>query len=158
DARLKEQIAARVTKFGGDGRTFQEQGTRLHEFAEGVSAKLPPGYRELPGNPSVESMLERIGKMYSVYTFLAAYIHGGHASTWLYRQNLGTLKEFGEFLTPAPNGICPSGASWSSLHFLGQYMLERVSAKTPQFVSSEQCAAIDQALASLNSNATGITR
>lgn len=103
DARLNEQIATRVGKFGGDARIFQERGITLRDFVDGVSAKLPVGYRKPPRNPNVEDMLESIGqkKMYSVYRLLAAYVHGGHASTWLYRQHLGTNKEIGEFIAPA---------------------------------------------------------
>ena len=152
DARLNEKVATKVSSFGGNGRAFQERGTTFRNFAQAVAAKLPPGYQKLPGNPSVESMLESIGQkqMYSVYSLLAAHVHGGHASTWLYRKHLGTASEYGEFITPA-EWYLPLWASWSSLLFLGQYVLERLGAKAPQFISPAQGAAIDHALSSLSS-------
>jgi hypothetical protein len=88
--------------------------------------------------------------MYSLYALLAAYVHGGHASTWLYRRDLGMDKEFGEFITPA-EWYLPLWASWSSIHFLGGYVLQHLGAQESDFISHAQNAAIDHALHSLRS-------
>lgn len=156
DARLNEQVTTRVTKSGGDPRMFQERGATLRDFANKVAAKLPAGYSELPGNPSVESMLEDIGTkhMYPIYSILSAYIHGGHASTGHYRKHLGRFKEFGEFTSPA-EWYLPLWSSWSTVHFLGQYVLEHLGASKAQFVSSEEAAAINLALSTLSSKVSG---
>lgn len=159
EARLNKQISDNVIKSGGDARIFQERASTLRDFADEVAAALPAGYAELPRNPRVEDMLETIeqGKIYPFYRLLAAYVHGGHTSTWLYRRHLGTYKEHGEFITPA-DWYIPLNASWSSVHLLGPYILEHLGASEPQFVSPEDAAAIDSAFTLLNSTSSRTRR
>jgi len=128
EERMQENIANKVTRFGGDPTHFQNHRASLQSFRTGVVRSLPSGYA-VPGNPNVEQMLESIGqnKVYSVYSMLAAYVHGSHSATWLYRRNLGTLKEYGEFID-ASSWYISLWTSWKSLQVLGAYILERLKA------------------------------
>jgi hypothetical protein len=150
DAIMNEQIVARVEKFGGDPCSFREHGGALRGFYRGVVAKLPEGYPVPQKCPKVDVMLESLGhkRVYSVYKLLAAYVHGSHGSTWLYRKHLGIHKEVGEFIT-ASSWHLPLWASWTSFAILGSDVLERLGAEDRGFVSSEEATAIDQALKSL---------
>src|SRR5262249_4643625 len=62
EERMQTKIAERVIRFGGNAAAFQERHDSLHVFRTGVTARLPSGYRPLPGNPSVEKMLDDIGQ------------------------------------------------------------------------------------------------
>lgn len=110
EARLHEQIVTRVTESGGDPSGFQERAAICRGFANGVSGKLPPGYQKIRRNPDLDSMLKDIGqkKMYTVYRMLAAYVHGGHASTWLYRKHLAQRRKLASS-SGQPTGTCRCG-------------------------------------------------
>jgi hypothetical protein len=137
EERMHEKIAERVTRFGGDPTRFKDHSASLRSFRTGVIGSLPSGYAVLSGNPSVEQMVESIGQsqVYNVYTMLAAYVHGSHAATYLYRRDLGTAKKRGEFIA-ACNWYIPLWTSWKSLQVLGAYTLKRLKATQLGFLEN----------------------
>jgi len=151
EARTHDRIAIKVDKFGGDAEFFRSQAKLLESFRKGVAMRLPAGVAELAGNPSVEAMLESVGqtKVYSVYTLLAAYVHGTHASTWIYRRNLGTQKELGEFIRPK-DWYLPLWTSWKTIQVLGSYLLDRLRSDHNEFVDVELSMRIDEACSSIS--------
>ena len=62
EERIQERLARKVVPFGGDPTHFNKHRDQLRNFRTGVVSALPPGYAELPGDPSVEQMLESIGQ------------------------------------------------------------------------------------------------
>jgi uncharacterized protein DUF5677 len=157
EVRMHERLVTKIAKFGGDPQIYKEQGARLRKFQEDVASALPAGYPRLPGNPSVEDMLESVGQrqVYPVYVLLAGYVHGTHASTWLFRKHLGTFKEDGEFIS-TENWRLPLWTSWKCLQVLGQYVLGRLKAGTPDFLSQEDCVEVDQAFDHLHQSSSPI--
>ena len=139
EERMHERIAGRVAQFGGNPASFQQQRDNIRAFRTGVIDVLPPGYTPLPGNPSVEQMLGDIGqkRVYSIYTLLAAYVHGSHSATSLYRRNLGTFKEHGEFVD-AESWYLALWTSSKTLHVLGSYVLDHLKATNPESISDDQ--------------------
>jgi hypothetical protein len=97
EERLFEQAPVRP------GETGNAELEALRDFRRSVAAKLPTGMSELPGNPSFEQMLQslEVGHLYSAYRQASQFAHGGHRATGLYRRNLGTLKQLGEFIEPS---------------------------------------------------------
>jgi len=100
EERLLKALSESAAKYGGNPIVFRQQHDQIRDFRTGVARLLPAGYSELPGSPSIEGMLENLGQKqtYSIYRLLAQYVHGGNASTWLYRRNFGTLKQIGDFI------------------------------------------------------------
>jgi hypothetical protein len=84
-------------------------------------------------------MLEGIGqkRIYGIYKLLATYVHGSHASTWLYRRNLGAVREDGEFIDPEI-WYLSLWTSWKSLQVLGPYVLEHLQATRHDFINDEE--------------------
>jgi hypothetical protein len=74
EERMHERVAGRAARFAGDPTFFENQRDVLRTFRAGVERSLPSSYSRLPGNPSVEQMLEGIGqkRIYGVYTLLCA--------------------------------------------------------------------------------------
>jgi hypothetical protein len=79
---------------------------------------------------------------------LAQYVHGGHASTWHYRRGLGTLKEHGEFISPG-DWYLPLWTAWKNLQIFGEYQLEHLKAKRPDFLTHEETDSLDLAFSQL---------
>src|ERR1039458_5624139 len=73
----------------------------------------------------------------SLYRVLAQYVHGGHASTWLYRSGLGTLKQGGEFISP-PAWHAPLYITWKNLQVFGESILRSLRSEAPDFRSEER--------------------
>jgi hypothetical protein len=60
-------------------------------LSKGYKISLVPNFRDM-----LKSVNEE--RKYLYYSKLSDYTHGGYNSTWIYRKNLGTLKEFGEYI------------------------------------------------------------
>jgi Family of unknown function (DUF5677) len=152
EERLHKAISESVTKSGGDPVVFKERHAQIKEFRAGVAKILPSGYSELKGNPGVERMLENLDQkhMYSLYRLLAQYVHGGHASTGLYRKGLGTLKQGGEFISPG-EWYLPLWSAWKNLQIFGEYLLEHLKAERPTFLTPEDIRSVDLTLSQLGS-------
>jgi hypothetical protein len=147
EERMLERLAVKAAKFGGDPTHFKKQCAILQDFREGVARALPPGYCELPGNPSVEGMLESLDQkqIYSFYVLLSSYVHGAHAATWLYQKGLGTFKQGGEFISPG-NWHMPLLAAWRNLQIFGKYLLLHLNAERSEFLTVGETLNVDQAL------------
>lgn len=147
EERMHKAISGSVAKHGGDPSYFKQRYEQIRDFRTGVARLLPAGYSELPGNPSVEQMLENLAQKqtYSIYRLLAQYVHGGHASTWLYRRNFGTLKRMGEFISPA-DWQWPLHTAWKTLQVFGRNILVSLKSKTPEFLRDEEILGLDRAL------------
>jgi len=156
EARMFKQLVPKIVKAGGDPKFFQERGDLLHKFHADVAGTLPAGCLELPGNPSIEQMLENVGQrqIYLLYTQLSTFVHGGHASTWLYRRHLGTSKEHGEFVS-SEDWHLPLWTSWMCLQVWGQFVLDRLKTPTAEFISPEQRIQIKQAFGDLLDHSPG---
>jgi hypothetical protein len=144
EERLLRAISERVIQFGGDPVVFTEQLTPIREFRVRVAAALPPGFTELPGNPSVEEMLKALnqGQTYAIYRLLAQFVHGGHSATWTYRKGLGTLRQTGEFVTSG-SWYIPLWTAWKSLQVFGGLLLRCLKAAQPVFLTPEEVGLLD---------------
>ena len=147
EERMLKAIGESAARHGGNPASFEQQHRQLRDFRMGVARVLPPGYSELRGNPGVEQMLENLGQKqtYPLYRILAQYVHGGHASTWLYRRNFGTLKQTGEFISPT-DWQAPLHMAWQNLQVFGQCILRSLKSKTPEFLSDEEILSLDRQL------------
>jgi len=147
EERLHKVVSESVTKFGGDPAMFKQRHAEIKEFRTGVARVLPAGYSELPGNPGVEQMLESLGQKqtYSLYRLLAQYVHGGHASTRLYRRGYGSLKQGGEFISPA-DWQAPLHMAWKNLQVFGGSILLSLKSRTPEFLTEEEILRLDREL------------
>lgn len=152
EERLQEGLSVTVAKAGGDSAIFKSRHSQIRDFGTQVASKLPDGYAELQGNPSVEAMLDDLDQkqMYFLYRVLAQFVHGAHASTWLYRKGLGTLKEGGEFVS-AGQWHWPLWTAWKNLQVFLESLLWSLKARTPDFLAPEEVLSIDQDLANLSS-------
>jgi len=150
EERMHDRIAGKVTRLGGNPANLEKDRDTIKRFRKDVERVLPAGYSPLPGNPSVEQMLEDIGQkqVYSFYTLLCAYVHGGHASTSLYRRNLGTFREDGEFIEPGSWHLA-LWMSWKNFQVICPYVLERLGATGHDYISDAQ--EIESALGRLSS-------
>jgi hypothetical protein len=139
EERLHKAVSESVAKSGRNSALFIERHAQIREFRAGVAKVLPPGYSELPGNPSVETMLQALGQkqMYFLYRVLAQYVHGGHASTWLYRRGLGILRQDGEFISESDWHL-PLWNAWKNLQIFGDFLLEHLKAERPEFLTPEE--------------------
>lgn len=127
-AHIKEEERAieRLAKISKrDGRaSFQRRLRAIREFRTGVTGKLPAGYKELAGNPSMEQMLQDLGQqhLYGMYIMLAQFVHGGHSATWLYRKGLGVCKKGGEYISTS-DWYLPLHAATTALRFPAVFIL-----------------------------------
>lgn len=144
EERMLKAFAESAKKHGGNPATLEQKHAELRGFRLGVARALPEGYSELPGNPGVEQMLESLGQKqtYALYRLLAQYVHGGHASTWLYWRGLGNLKQTGEFISPT-DWHAPLHMAWKNLQVFGQSILRSLKSKTPEFLSDEEILRLD---------------
>jgi len=147
EERMLKAISESAAKRGGDPASFEQKHRQIRDFRMGVARALPTGYSELPGNPSVEQMLENLGQKqtYALYRVLAQHVHGGHASTWLYRRNLGTLKQLGEFISPV-DWQAPLHMAWYNLQVFGESILRSLKSEVPEFVTVEENLNFDREL------------
>jgi hypothetical protein len=147
EERMLKAIGEVAAKRGGDPASFEEQHRQIRDFRMGVARALPTGYSELPGNPGVAQMLENLGQKqtYTLYRVLAQYVHGGHASTWLYRRNFGTLKQIGEFISPV-DWQAPLHMAWYNLQVFGESILRSLKSEVPEFVTVEENLNFDREL------------
>jgi hypothetical protein len=145
EERLLKAVSESVAKCGGNPTVFKERHAQIRDFRTGVARALPAGYTELRGNPGVEGMLENLGQqqLYSLYRLLAQYVHGGHASTWLYRKGLGTLKQGGEFISPR-DWYMPLHTAWKSLQVFGEGILRSLKSAAPEFLTVEEILDLDR--------------
>ena len=139
EERMLKAIGEGAAKRGGNPASFEERHRQIRDFRMGVARALPADYSELPGNPGVEQMLENLGQKqtYTLYRVLAQYVHGGHASTWLYRRNFGTLKQIGEFISPL-DWRSPLYMAWYNLQVFGESILRSLKSEVPEFVTAEE--------------------
>lgn len=147
EERLREAIVKAAEKNGGNTAVLETHYRELRDFRMAVSQALPQAYSELSGNPGVEAMLETVNqkRMYSLYRLLAQYVHGGHASTGLYRKGLGTGKMGGEFIH-AREWHLPLNTVWKNLRIFGEYLLEHLRAGTAEFLTQIEIDLIDRGL------------
>ena len=147
EERLHKAASESVAKSGGNPAMFKQRHAEIRDFRTGVARALPAGYSELPGNPGVEGMLENLGQkqMYFLYRVLAQYVHGGHASTWLYRKGLGTLKQGGEFISPK-EWHTPLNTAWKNLQVFGETILRSLKSEVPEFLTVEEIVCLDREL------------
>jgi len=148
EVRMHDRLVSRGLRFGSvDLHPIKERGDQIREFQKHVVSKLPTGYSELKGNPSVEEMLESVGQaqVYPCYIQLAAYVHGTHSATWLYRRNLGNQKELGDYIEPE-KWFLPLWTSWKCIQVLGQFFFDRLDSEPAPFIDSEKCETIDKSL------------
>lgn len=150
EERMQERLANKATHFGANPDPFIKNSSLLREFRTGVVGVLPHGYSELPGNPSVETMLQDLGEkqMYTVYVSLSAFVHGSHAATWLYRRGLGVSKEHGEFIRPNSWQL-PLWTTWTTFLVLGGYLLGHLGARVSRFMTRERIENTGTALSEL---------
>jgi hypothetical protein len=153
EERLLKAVSDSATKNRGNPAIFQEKEAQIRDFRTGVARALPAGYSQLHGNPSVEKMLQDFGhqRTYTQYRLLAQYVHGGHSATWLYRRNLGNLKEPGEFISPS-GWQAPFDMAWRILMVFGQSVLRSLKAKKPEFLTAREVRDFDHDLEMLQEN------
>ncbi|MCM1950376.1 DUF5677 domain-containing protein [Streptomyces sp. G2] len=111
-----------------DGSHHRQRADAMRIFREGVTAKLPAGYTpQRP--PSFEQMLRSIdsAQMYRFYREGSQFVHGSMWGTSLYRKNLGTDAEFGDFAHTI-HWLLPLRLCWFSLRNAGQILLDRLQA------------------------------
>jgi hypothetical protein len=147
EERLLKAASESATRNGGNPAIFQQKGALIRDFRTGVARALPAGYSQLRGNPSVEKMLQDFGQeqTYTLYRLLAQYVHGGHSATWLYRKNLGNLKELGLFISPA-GWQAPFDMAWKNLLVFGQSVLRSLKSETPEFLTDRETRDFDHDL------------
>jgi hypothetical protein len=147
EERLHKAVSESVAKSGGNPVMFKQLHAEIRNFRTGVARALPAGYSELPGNPGVEGMLENLAQkqMYFLYRILAQYVHGGHASTGLYRRGLGTLKQGGEFISPKEWHTALHTA-WKNLQIFGESILRSLKSTAPEFLTTEEILDLDHNL------------
>jgi hypothetical protein len=147
EERLLKAVAESAVEFGANSDAFKQKHAQIREFRSGVAQILPLGYSELKRNPSVDGMLENLGQkqMYSLYRFLAQYVHGGHASTWLYRAGLGTSKQGGEFISPS-DWYTPLYVAWKNLQVFGETILRSLKSMAPEFLTTDEILDLDRSL------------
>jgi hypothetical protein len=127
----EERVLERLTKSPAVGdqvaTNLGKQLRQLKDFRTGVASKLPDGYRELPGNPSMDQMLQDLGQphLYGAYIMLAQFVHGGHSATWLYRRGLGIKKEVGEYLS-LTDWYIPLHAATMTLSLPAAFVLQQL--------------------------------
>lgn len=151
EVRMHDQIAQHIDRFGGNPKAFKVRAEPLRNLQMAVAKALPEGYSVPRRDPTIEQMLEAVGQeqIYPVYRLLSGFVHGTHASTWLYRRNLGTLREYGEFISTR-DWYLPLWSNWKCLQILGQFVLERMGADKSGFLSQDQCDLIDDAFSALS--------
>jgi Family of unknown function (DUF5677) len=157
EERILKAVCESAVKHGGNPVAFKQRHDQISGFRTSVARLLPMGYSQLPGNPGVESMLDDLGQKqtYSIYRLLAQYVHGGNASTWLYRRNFGTLKQIGEFISPV-NWQAPLHTAWYSLQVFGEGILRSLKSEIPEFVTVEENESFGRELRELDEG-TGAT-
>lgn len=87
---------------------------KIGGFVEAVRAKLTDQVTFPPGMPNVRDRAEGQGPLvYDLYKIASQYTHGTDAALTLYRRNLGTEAEFGEFIAPY-QWVPPLRLAWES--------------------------------------------
>ena len=86
-ARYHENMDARKPQFAIADR-HGEAAKDLRAYLTMLRGKIPPGYAEPPGIPSVESILKEIGNahLYPAYIEASQYQHGSMAASSAYRR------------------------------------------------------------------------
>ncbi|WP_296578080.1 DUF5677 domain-containing protein [Phreatobacter sp.] len=98
-AHLERDISARTRIAQRKGDEFIQQDREndaIKEFYESLKTALAEqGYVHIPRMPKIVVMISDVfGRdMAQHYIHASQYAHGGHYSTWLYRRNLGSMKE-----------------------------------------------------------------
>ncbi len=146
EERVHERIAARLTE-DSDREKRTTRAATLRAFRLKVASRMPPHVATLTGNPSLEEMIKAIGgsHFYGLYIYLSQYVHGGHLASWLYRRNLGSLKEFGEFVTSGHWQIALR-LCLLSLDVPAQVVLDRISGHSVSYLSHTTKSAIQTAI------------
>lgn len=92
---------------------LEDVACQIREFASAVEAKLPTNVDRVTQVPNFRSILEAIGnpEKYALYVQLSQITHGTHFATGTFRRNLGSLKQYGEFIR-TEDWYFPLSASW----------------------------------------------
>lgn len=127
EERVLQRLAKRCSEHESIAKALNKNCEELKAFRIAVSHKLPEGYKELCGNPSMEQMLQDLHRehLYSMYIMLAQFVHGGHAATRLYRKNLGINKRSGEYIY-ARDWYVPLNIATMTLGVSARFLLERI--------------------------------
>jgi hypothetical protein len=99
----------------------------IKDFREGVIRALPSGYRP-PRMPNFRDILIALDnpQMYRFYREGSQYVHGSMYAGTSYSQNLGTMRELGDF-TSTFDWILPLRLCWLSLRAATKFILERLT-------------------------------
>jgi hypothetical protein len=124
----EERMWERCARYLGED-ALRGRSARIQGFRKAVEAALPVHISRLPRIPTLEAMMTEIGeaRRYATYTILSQYSHGSHYGGSIYRQGLGTKKEFDERVSPSEWALLLQ-VSWWSFFYSGQ-TIEHVCAR-----------------------------
>jgi len=110
----------------------------ISSFRDSIQKLLVKKGYEIPAIPALRSILKSVNeeRKYLYYQLLSGYTHGGFNSTWIYRKNLGTLKQVGEFIDLTDWKLVYS-VSWPVFEIATELYIDRATFSKSKIIYSD---------------------
>jgi hypothetical protein len=152
-ARFHEQLSHEFESLGFEDRVVDDErdvAATIRSFAQGVTDKLPERIEPIPKVPPLREMVREldIPERYVAYRLGSQFTHVAGYAIGIYRRNLGTAVDLGEFLEPS-QWIAPLHMTWWSLWMPTARLLSLLQGDVEAFKASLPVRAIEKAVESL---------
>jgi hypothetical protein len=156
-ARFHEKLALEFESLAFEDHVVEdrrEAAAAIRAFAEGVTGKLPEGIEPTPTVPPLRAMVRELAmpERYVAYRLGSQFTHVGGYAVGIYRRNLGTAVEVGEFLEP-DQWIAPLHMTWWSLWMPAARLLSLMKGDVEAFKASLPVEEIEKAVDALAASA-----
>jgi hypothetical protein len=143
----EESSCLREAKILGDGspeaQWLLDRASAFQTFRKGVENLLPVHVMRIDTVPHLRAMLCDIGheSIYRLYVQTSQFAHGTHIATGVYRRNLGTVKEIGEYIS-ATNWYLPLSCVWWAFREAGIRVITATGGDVAVFCDNSFDAAV----------------
>ena len=125
---------------------YQREENSLSHFDQNISNLLKDqGYLIPKQAPTFSEMLKELKEpdLYTHYILLSAYSHSNFEAASLFRRNLGTAKQLGEF-TSESDWWLPLYVSWRAFYHASKVLIKQWDADMTQFESRAKLSAFEE--------------
>lgn len=117
-----------------DAKPFSVRANDLEEFAHAVHERIPTGY-DIPGIPSVSSLVAELGDSMAGYYILASqFTHSSELATGQFRNGLGDIAIYGEHVS-ASDWVPPLVLSWNAVRMSCSELMATVTSHDADLLS-----------------------